>query len=93
MAFYIPMSLDSRNGTLLTYAYTQPQYAPDPARANRRVEVGQLRGLVSYNQASREFKHVLGSDWDDGTYYQRVCAKLRKHFESGDVPESTAYAA
>ena len=93
MAFYIPISLDSREGVRLTYSYTQPQYAQDPVRTNRRIEVGELRGLVCYDQTSGEFTHLLGSDWDDGTYFQRVCAKLRKHFQSGEVPERTAYAA
>ena len=93
MAIYIPISLDSRDGARLTYSYTQPQYAKDPVRSNRLIEVGELRGLVCYDQSSGEFTHVLGSEWDDGACFTRVCAKLRKHFQSGEVPERTAYAA
>ena len=93
MAIYIPILLDSREGARLIYSYTQPQYAKVPVRADRLVEVGELRGLVCYDQNSGEFTHVLGSEWDDGACFKRVCAKLKKHFQSGEVPERTAYAA
>jgi len=94
MAFYIPIWLESRDGARLTYLYTQPIHAPDPAKPKRLKVVGENRGLVQYDLDTGEFAQLSGADWDEGqVIFARVCVALKKRLRNGEIPERTEYAA
>ena len=93
MALCIPITLLERDGPKLTYEYTQPHLTRDPHNPQRVIRTGDYRGVVVFDQESKQFSQVVGVEWDKGKFYDRVCEKLAEHFRAGEVPEVTAYAA
>jgi hypothetical protein len=93
MAMCIPITLLERDGSKLTYEYTQPHLTPDPYNVQRVIRTGDFRGVVVFDQATGQFTQVAGAEWDNGRFYDRVCEKLGEHFRVGELPEVTAYAA
>jgi hypothetical protein len=93
MALRVPITLIERDGPLITYEYTQPDLIPHPSDPTRLVQTGDYRGVVTFDQETGEFTQITGDQWDDDSFYAHVCRKLAEHFQAGEVPEATEYAA
>ena len=75
------------------YAFVSEVYEPDPRFRNRRMVVGQNRGVLRVAKATGEVTLVEAMpEDDDRKRFQRAAARIRKHWEAGEFPVRTMFA-
>jgi len=75
------------------YAFVSDVFEPDPGLRSRMMVVGQNRGVLRVAKATGDVTLVQPMPEDDGDQrFTRAAAKIRKHWEAGELPEKTMFA-
>ena len=94
MAIHISILLIEQTSDRATYEYSQPVYAPDPARAGRFRQSGLNVGRAEIAKATGEVRRLTETPWDAADQvFIRVAAKLREAQRDGRFPATLSYSA
>ena len=76
------------------YAFLADVREPDPEYRSRTKVVGQNRGILRILKTTGEVTLVEPMPEDDAdARFARAAAKIRKHWESGELPDKTMFAS
>ena len=85
---------DSQTKDYADYFFEADVWDKDPRYTSRSMRVGTNRGLMRlYKESGQiELLQPMPEDVDDRRF-SRAAAKLREHWEAGEIPEATQFAS
>ena len=90
----IPITKKDENERHCDYLFTATWHAPDPEHSGRSKSVGHERGVLRIVKATGEISIVEQMPGDDGERRaQRAARIVYRHWQKGEYPQNTIYAA
>ena len=94
MAIYIPLQKVAEDDAMAEYRFAKTDYIPDEENPGRDREFVTRLGWLRLNKAEGDVIIIRPMPDDERNFVTvRAIVKIKRHWEAGEFPERTCYAA